>query len=136
MKSLTHGAHHIGLTVSRLEQSATFFTQVLGWKEVHRKPDYPAIFVSDGTVMLTLWSVQQEPPRPFDRAANVGLHHLALAVDSEAALQHIHHKLLSNGVEVEFAPEPVGAGEARHLMCYEPSGIRLEFFWPGIGRHD
>ncbi|UYA59168.1 hypothetical protein NAL19_939 [Pectobacterium sp. F1-1] len=51
---LTHGVHHIGLTVSALEESARFFTTLLGWKEVKRKEDYPAIFGSDGTVMLTL----------------------------------------------------------------------------------
>lgn len=131
MTSLTHGAHHIGLTVSKLEESATFFTELLDWKEVDRKPDYPAIFVSDGTVMLTLWAAQREHPTSFDRTANVGLHHLALAVNTEESLQEIHQKLVSNGVKVEFAPEPVGTSKARHLMCYEPSGIRLEFFWPG-----
>lgn len=131
MTPMTHGAHHIGLTVTRLEESAAFFTGLLGWKEVHRKPDYPAIFVSDGHIMLTLWAAQTEQPGTFDRKANVGLHHLALAVDSEELLRRIHQKLVTHGVALEFAPETAGGGNALHLMCYEPSGIRLEFFWPG-----
>lgn len=47
-KPITKGVHHIGLTVSKLEESALFFTSLLGWKEVKREIDYPAIFVSDG----------------------------------------------------------------------------------------
>lgn len=77
---LTQGVHHIGLTVSALEESAHFFTTLLGWKEVKRKEDYPAIFVSDGTVMLTLWQAQTTEPVQFDRKSNVGLHHLAIKV--------------------------------------------------------
>ncbi|WP_421863174.1 VOC family protein [Motiliproteus sp.] len=131
MKSLTQGAHHIGLTVADLEKSAAFFTELLGWNEVARNEQYPAVFVSDGTVMLTLWAVKQEPSVAFDRKSNIGLHHVAIRVPEDSALDQIHQKLLAHGVEVEFAPEPLNGGPMRHMMCYEPSGIRLEFIWPG-----
>lgn len=49
----TKGLHHIGLTVSHLEESAEFFTSLLGWKEVRRKEDYPTIVVSDGQIRQT-----------------------------------------------------------------------------------
>ena len=81
--------------------------------------------------MLTLWAVKDQPGAGFDRRANVGLHHLAFRVRSGEALQQLHDRLAAAGVPVEFAPQPVGAGPARHMMCYEPSGIRVEFFWPG-----
>ncbi len=129
--AITKGAHHIGLTVSKLEESAAFFTSVLGWNEVRRNNDYPAIFVSDGSIMLTLWASKETPATPFDRKRNVGLHHLALLVDSEAALNEVHERLKKAGATIEFAPELVGQGPARHMMCYEPSGIRIEFFWAG-----
>lgn len=45
--SVANGLHHIGLTVSKLEESAEFFTKLLGWEEVKRRDDYPAIFVKD-----------------------------------------------------------------------------------------
>lgn len=128
---LTRGPHHIGLTVSKLEDSARFFTDVLGWEEVRRDTQYPAIFVSDGSVLVTLWAVKADAPVAFDRRANVGLHHLAFRVDSEAALGEIHEKLLSHDVAIEFAPQLVGDGPAQHLICYGPSGIRIEFFWAG-----
>jgi hypothetical protein len=31
--AITQGTHHIGLTVSRLEDSAALFTRLLGWQE-------------------------------------------------------------------------------------------------------
>jgi hypothetical protein len=31
------------------------------------------------------------------------------------------------GVEVEFAPETLGAGPKQHTMIFKPGGIRLEF---------
>lgn len=128
--SVTKGVHHVGLTVSDLEASAQFFTGLLGWQEV-RRTDYPAIFVSDGVVMLTLWATQVLPSRDFDKDANIGLHHLALLVDSMSELDALYKKLSDAGVEFEFSPEFLREGPARHMMCNEPSGIRVEFICLG-----
>ena len=128
-ETLTAGIDHVGLTVRDLNLTRDFFISCLGWTQVGEKPDYPAAFVSDGKVMLTLWEVQTQAGRvEFDRKTNVGLHHLALRVGSEEALQEIFSKV-SNwpGVEVQFAPENLGPGPKRHTMIFEPGGIRLEF---------
>lgn len=127
----TQGAHHIGLTVSRLEETAGFFTRLLGWQEVRRDENYPAIFVSDGAVMVSLWGVS-EPVQAFDRRHNIGLHHLALRVASQEALEQVHETLANAGLKIEFAPEWLRGGPAMHMMCYEPSGVRVEFIWPGL----
>lgn len=128
---ITKGVHHVGLTVSNLEESAAFFISNLGWTEVRRNEEYPAIFVSDGSTMLTLWATKDEPVTPFNRRGNVGLHHLALQVESEATLNQVYEQLVRSGVRIEFAPELVRQGPAKHTICYEPSGIRLEFIWSG-----
>ncbi len=130
-KSLTQGIHHFGLTVSKLKESANFFTSLLGWKIVKVKEEYPAIFVSDGTVMITLWAIKNQPVVEFDRKQNVGLHHLALAVDNQNELDKIYNILKDNKVNIEFKPENLGNGPAVHMMCIEPSGNRIEFIWPG-----
>ena len=127
----TNGPHHIGLTVSKLEQSAEFFTYLLGWKEVRRKEDYPAIFVSDGQIMLTLWATKEEPIGEFNKNKNVGLHHIAFSVADEESLNRLYKRLKENGIKIEFSPELLGPGPAMHMMCYEPSGIRVEFTWSG-----
>lgn len=128
---VTKGVHHIGLTVSKLEESASFFTSMLGWQEVRRNAEYPAIFVSDGNTMVTLWQNKQDPPIAFDKNSNIGLHHVAFMVDSENVLNGIYQKLKQNQIKIEFAPELLRQGPAKHMMCYEPSGIRVEFIWPG-----
>ncbi|NJO91559.1 MAG: VOC family protein, partial [Chloroflexia bacterium] len=119
------------LTVSKLEESASFFTSLLGWKEVRRKTEFPAIFVSDGAIMLTLWALKEDQPNEFNRKKNIGLHHLALEVESEKGLTELYEHLQKHEVKIEFAPELVGNGPSKHMMCYEPSGIRIEFIWPG-----
>jgi hypothetical protein len=78
---------------------------VLGFEQVGEKPDYPAIFVSDGSVMITLWQVQ-DPQRvaPFDHKTVVGLHHLALET-SAAGLDEFHGTLRRTaGVDIEYPP--------------------------------
>ncbi len=128
---ITRVVHHIGLTVSKLEESAAFFVNVLGWKEVRRDNEYPAIYVSDGSVLVTLWKNKENPPVAFNRFKNVGLHHVAFAVESEARLNEVHDILKRNNVEIQFPPQLLRDGPAKHMMCFEPSGIRVEFTWPG-----
>jgi catechol 2,3-dioxygenase-like lactoylglutathione lyase family enzyme len=129
--AITKGIHHIGLTVSKLEESASFFTSLLGWKEVRRNSEYPAIFVSDGSVMVTLWKNKEQPPTAFDKNRNIGLHHVAFMIENESDLTGIYNRLVEHDVKIEFAPEFLREGPAKHMMCYEPSGIRVEFIWLG-----
>ncbi|PCE28714.1 glyoxalase [Paraburkholderia acidicola] len=126
---LTLGVDHIGLTVRDLKATRDFFVDCLGWNQVGERPEYPAAFVSDGHTVLTLWEVQNQQGRvEFDRKTNVGLHHLAMKVGSEEALEEIFRRVSTwPGVVVEFAPENLRQGPKRHTMVYEPGGIRLEF---------
>ena len=69
---------------------------------------------------------------PFDRKNVIGLHHFALNVDDAAAPDEAHARIkAADGVEVAFAPEPLGDGPTRHLMCTIPGGIRMELIAPG-----
>jgi len=128
---ITKGTHHIGLTVSKLEESADFFISLLGWKEVRRNEEYPAIFVSDGSIMVTLWAIREQPSIQFNKNKNVGLHHVAFYIESETDLNKLYEKLVNNSVKIEFSPEKLRQGPAKHMICYDPSGIRVEFIWPG-----
>ena len=84
--SLTRGAHHIGLTVPDVQKVRGFFVDTLGFEQVAEKPDYPAVFVSDGTTMITLWqAADPETATHFDRKSVIGLHHFALKVDDADA---------------------------------------------------
>ena len=128
-KARTVGIDHVGLSVGDLERSRRFFVECLGWEVVGAKPDYPAVFVSDGATRLTLWEVDKSGGYVlFDRRKNVGLHHIALKVADLDALQETFLRV-SNwpGVEVEFAPESAPGGTRVHCMVREPGGARVEF---------
>ena len=126
--AITQGSHHIGLTVPDITATRNFFVDVLGFEQVGEVPDYPAIFVADGTIMLTLWqAVDPAKATTFDRKNNIGLHHFALKVDSLETLKSVYQTLLNTAdVEIEFAPEPLEGLSAHHMMFYIPGGIRLE----------
>jgi catechol-2,3-dioxygenase len=117
-----------------LTVTTAFFTDTLDWKLLDRDEGYPRAIVSDGHVMVTLWQVDRTlDVQPFDRRRNVGLHHLALLVDTEAELEALAVRLAATpGVNIDFLPEFLGKGPRRHMMVFEPGGIRLEFIWPGV----
>ena len=127
MTALTQGIDHLGLTVGDLTASRTFFVEALGWTQFGGNPDYPSAYVTDGVSKITLWQQKQADGPTFDRHANLGLHHTALKVGSEAALRTLFEQVKDwPKVVVEFAPEPSGKGPKIHFMIREPGGTRLE----------
>ena len=135
-QALTRGAHHIGLAVSDAALLRDFFCDTLGFASVGGVADYPSCFVSDGTMLITLWQCEDPATAtPFDRRRNIGLHHLALAVADDAALDKVHAALSArDDVEIEFGPGPMGEKlPVRHMLAYIPGGIRIEFATPFPG---
>lgn len=125
----TAGIHHFGLAVSRLDATADFFIECLGWKLAREVPAYPAKFVTDGNAFVTLWQTDAGAT-PFDRKKHVGLHHMAIKVDSKDELHALFEKVRAwPDVKVEFAPQALGDGPALHCMFFEPSGLRMELTW-------
>ena len=128
-KTGTCGFDHVGLSVRDLTVSREFFCACLGWRIVGERPDYPAAFVTDDHGVLTLWQVES-PDRAiaFNRRANVGLHHLALALGDRTGLDALYQQVSRwPGVVVEFGPEQSGTGPKTHFMVQEPGGLRIEF---------
>ncbi|WP_461519561.1 VOC family protein [Porticoccus sp.] len=129
----TQGIHHLGLTVEDIHKTANFFQKQLGFTVVGEVPDYPAIFLSDGTTMLTFWqALEPASAMPFDRHHNIGLHHFALAVKDADTLEKLHWQLSDlDDVAIEFSPEALGQSNSRHMICTIPGGLRVEFFAAG-----
>lgn len=122
------GLDHLGLAVLDLGASADFFINALGFELRGGDPDYPAKFLFNGHLFLTLWQVNDaESAVRFDRKNNVGLHHLALSVSSFEELDKLYEVASSwDGVVIEFSPELAYGGPDKHMMIREPSGNRLE----------
>ena len=66
---------------------------------------------------------------PFDRRANIGLHHLALRVADIDTLRTVFARVQNHpGTVIEFDPEPIREGATtHHFICAMPGGIRIEF---------
>ena len=130
----SQGINHLGLSVKNLDQTRDFFTDCLGWEESGRDDSYPRCAVGDGKVRLTLWQVDHAlDVQDFQFRRNVGLHHVAFEIATEAELLALADKVAAwPGVEIEFMPEPVGDGPRKHFIFFEPGGIRIEFIWPGV----
>lgn len=127
MDNLTSGISHIGLTVPDIDKTVSFF-EAVRFKKVGGVQSYPSIFLSDGSTMVTVWKANVSSPTPFDRTANVGLHHMAVKVPTRDALNQVYQIVSSiKDVKLEFAPRPVDGTNITHFMCYEPCGVRIEF---------
>lgn len=125
----TGGIHHLGLAVAKLDETTAFFIECLDWSLAREIPEYPAKFVTNGEVFITLWQTDNGA-NPFDRRANVGLHHVAIRVKEISELRPLFQRVsIYPGVVVDFEPEPLRGGPATHFMVFEPSGIRVEFIW-------
>jgi len=122
------GVDHVGLVVSDLEASKQLFLDVLGFTIRGSDPKYPAYFLTNGQSTITLWQAKDpKTATPFNRKTNIGLHHLALRIDSEQHLNQLYQRLQKHpGVRIEFAPELAYGGPDKHMMFYEPSGNRIE----------
>lgn len=131
-ESQTLDLNHIGFAVTKLDATASFFIDTLGWKAAGGRPEYPAKFVTNGKMFVTLWQVNNpETAVAFDRKNNVGLHHMAITVRDLETLDILHKKFVAHpDVVVEFAPEHLGKGPTTHMIIREPSGLRLEFIVP------
>ena len=129
---LTSGVNHVGLTVKDLEATTSFFVDTLGWRLAGVR-DYPANFVTDGAIFVTLWqTTNPDTAIDFNRKTNIGLHHLALTVPDVETLDALHATFKADPkVRIEFGPELNGDGPTVHMMVYEPSGSRIEFAVPG-----
>ena len=134
-RKLTTG--HIGLNVSDLNRSRSFYEQVFGFATVSESHDAGRIyaFLGDGErLVLTLW--QQSEGRYS--ATTPGLHHLSFQVNSIAEVQAFEERLRSSGREPlhgGIVPHREGA-DSGGIFFEDPDGIRLEIFTPsGAGEH-
>ena len=114
--STTCGVDHVGLSVRGLESSRRFFCDCLGWRVVGERAEYPAVFVSDSQLIVTLWRVEApDQAVAFDRRTNVGLHHLALAVADRAGLMRVRTRCQSSWRRWGICPELSGKGPKIHF---------------------
>jgi catechol 2,3-dioxygenase-like lactoylglutathione lyase family enzyme len=134
------GIHHIRLTVTDIERSRAFYTELLGFDvaaaapasdDPRSDPSYPVLWggvvMARGNYLLGLRPVAAKADR-FDED-RVGLDHLSFSVESRAALDKAIRLLDERGVP---------RGEVRELTSFgicvlpfrDPDNIQLELTSP------
>lgn len=122
---------HIGLNVSELDRSLTFYRDVLGFEQLAAGADAGrrwAFLGIDGALTLTLWQ-QSGGEFPVDRP---GLHHLSFQVPSLEQVRRVEAALTARAVTFLYdgvVAHGEGAGSGG-IFFTDPDGIRLEVYAP------
>lgn len=125
----TLGAHHLRLTVSDLERSLRFYTDVLGF-ELRVRFGPHSVFLHDGTMGLGLntpWHAISEAEQHFDEA-RVGLDHVSFKVAGADEVQKAAEHLDACGVaRSEVKPGRIPGSVL--VVFRDPDNIQLEYYY-------
>lgn len=142
--------HHVGLTVSDIEESIRFYRDTLGFEMIGRRPRVTADYISKQTgydgVEMSVASFKPTPDsvqslevvqyltqngEPSDQATNrPGNSHICFLVDD---LMSCYEELKTKGVRFKSDPVRITAGPNEGgLVVYllDPDGHPLEMFQP------
>ncbi|MBC8102082.1 MAG: VOC family protein [Cytophagales bacterium] len=120
---------HVGINVSDLARSISFYRAVFGFAQMHESQETGRefAFLGDGeTLFLTLW--QQSQGR-FNAHAP-GLHHLSFQVPTIADVAEAERRVRSLGAHLYHSgvvPHTEGA-QSGGIFFEDPDGTRLEIY--------
>lgn len=114
---------HMGLNVTNLEKSISFYSKMFGQEPVKRKPGYAKFLLEKPGLNMTLTEV------PAVKGNQVN--HFGIQVDSTDEVHHHMKRLREAGLSIELV-------EQNTTCCYalqdkfwviDPDGNRWEFFY-------
>jgi glyoxylase I family protein len=129
------GIDHLDLVVTDLERSLAFYRGLLaplGYLRESRIPGErgePVTYLgrAEGGGSIGLRERQSDADAvPYDRYA-VGVHHVAFAADSRAAVDERAEWVADQGMTIESGPQEYGYAPGYYaVFFYDPDGIKLE----------
>jgi lactoylglutathione lyase len=115
---------HTAVTVSDMERSMKFYTEVLGFV-AHQTIDLPGLhieYLKLGDSLLELFAVKDAAGDPRRQIGQVGFQHLCLLSDD---LEGDAARLKDKGVN--FTTQPQAAEGVKKLAFFEdPDGVNIE----------
>ena len=122
---------HIGLNVSDLDRSMTFYQKVFGFEtmNISREPGRAFAFLGlGGQLLVTLWQ-QSEGAHPKNLP---GLRHLSFQVATIEDVKQAEARLRETGADIVHSgivPHSEGAVSGG-VFFLDPDGLRLEIYAP------
>ncbi len=114
------GIDHVNLKVRDLERSRRFY-ELLGLKESGHRQGMLFFAVGDHHHHVALSEVGPDAPKP--PRGGVGLGHVALAVETEAELSGLYHKLEKAGYRIDTTMDHI---VSRSVYVRDPDGNLVE----------
>jgi catechol-2,3-dioxygenase len=119
--------NHAVLYVRDAEQSAAFYSEVLGFRPVMRRPG--AVFLqaagSTNDHDLGLFAIGSQAAASPAGRGSVGLYHLAWEVDTLEELERLAQDLSARGALVGSSDH----GSTKALYARDPDGLEFEVSW-------
>jgi catechol 2,3-dioxygenase-like lactoylglutathione lyase family enzyme len=117
---------HVVLSVSDMERSAKFWTEIMGFK-FSDKNEHGMKFFRNATDHHTVALIQAKEKNELPKQGQVGFDHMALEVATVSELFKIRDFLKSKGVTI-FYEGRRGPGGNPGLEFYDPDGFKIEIY--------
>jgi catechol-2,3-dioxygenase len=122
------GVGHVALRVIDQERSRAFYRDVIGLQVSEEDPEHGGVFMTAGLSFHSLDVFPHPDPAsaPRPQADQIGLLHVAFAVESYHDLRDAYCRLIDNGVTIDRAVDHVSQ---RSIYFADPDGNRLEIYY-------
>jgi len=117
---------HVVLSVSDIERSTKFWTEIMGFK-FSDKNENGMMFFRNATDHHTIALIQAKDKNQLPKRGQVGFDHVALEVATVSELFKIRDFLRSKGVEI-FYEGRRGPGGNPGVEFYDPDGYQIEIY--------
>jgi catechol 2,3-dioxygenase len=120
--------NHLVFNVADLDKAVTFYTEVVGMKQVLRFEDRRMAFLSFGDRHHDIGLFEVGGTAEHDRQWH-GFNHLAMEYEGGPdILDQLHERLKDQGARIDNV-EGHNGGRHKSVYFFDPDGNRLEFYW-------
>ncbi len=117
---------HVVLSVSDIERTGKFWTEIMGFKFSDRN-EHGMVFFRNANDHHTIALIQATEKNQLPKRGHVGFDHMAFEVASVSELFRIRDFLRSKGVEI-FYEGRRGPGGNPGVEFYDPDGYQIEIY--------